>query len=325
MVEYMRREKTCMQNSFRFFQNRDCEYFPCHRVEKEDGFNCLFCYCPLYFKEKCVGTPTFIINDRGQRIKDCSQCDKIHRPEMYDAVMHELQKQEDIISVNIGNLREEIWERMAQIASWNEMEKDMYHQHKGIAIGSIGDILERNKYLYRIAILLQPFSHRCIQKDCFSFGEMKVPCQVLERLERDQIEEGYLYAFHAPEYAVEEGKALLTQYYWEIFQIACMDVVREWIRKYLARKHSVKERRFCSPSFGPGFYGMEVEAAHQLLTLMDAGTVGIRWSEGKMQPQMSLVGMYLISRKDILSDCIDCASCIGQKQGCSFCSKNAGK
>lgn len=47
-------------------------------------------------------------------------------------------------------------------------------------------------------------------------------------LHRRQVETGYLYAFHAPEYEVEESKALLTQYYWEIFQIACLDVVREW-------------------------------------------------------------------------------------------------
>ena len=33
---------------YAFFQNRDCEYFPCHKVKDEENFNCLFCYCPLY-------------------------------------------------------------------------------------------------------------------------------------------------------------------------------------------------------------------------------------------------------------------------------------
>ena len=44
---------------YQFFQNRQCEYFPCHEVEKEEDFNCLFCYCPLYQKERCLGIPPF--------------------------------------------------------------------------------------------------------------------------------------------------------------------------------------------------------------------------------------------------------------------------
>ena len=37
-----------MSKHYAFFQNRDCEYFPCHRGVDEADFNCLFCYCPLY-------------------------------------------------------------------------------------------------------------------------------------------------------------------------------------------------------------------------------------------------------------------------------------
>ena len=44
-----------MINSYRFFQNKECEYFPCHKTENEEEFNCLFCYCPLYREKKCIG------------------------------------------------------------------------------------------------------------------------------------------------------------------------------------------------------------------------------------------------------------------------------
>ena len=33
---------------YKFFQNRDCEYFPCHAGADPETFSCLFCYCPLY-------------------------------------------------------------------------------------------------------------------------------------------------------------------------------------------------------------------------------------------------------------------------------------
>ena len=64
---------------------------------------------------------------------------------------------------------------------------------------------------------------------------------------------------------------------------------------------------------------MELSASEKMLQLMDAEKIGVSWDGGKMKPQMSVAGVYLISRKDILSDCRDCANCIGQQTGCAFC------
>lgn len=74
---------------YAFFQNRECEYFPCHAVTDgaEDDFNCLFCYCPLYsLGERCGGA--FRILDGG--VKDCSGCLFPHRRENYDEVLARL-------------------------------------------------------------------------------------------------------------------------------------------------------------------------------------------------------------------------------------------
>ncbi|MDE7133052.1 MAG: cysteine-rich small domain-containing protein [Lachnospiraceae bacterium] len=73
-----------MENSYRFFENRDCQYFPCHKGLED--FNCLFCYCPLYLIEKCAGNPHYIQRD-GRKIKDCTNCAFPHRPENYDAII----------------------------------------------------------------------------------------------------------------------------------------------------------------------------------------------------------------------------------------------
>jgi Zn-finger protein len=54
--------------SYKFFSNTECEYYPCHKI---DEINCLFCYCPLYYKEEeCGGN--YVILPNG--IKDCSNC-----------------------------------------------------------------------------------------------------------------------------------------------------------------------------------------------------------------------------------------------------------
>ena len=69
---------------YKFFQNKDCVYFPCHAVLDDSDFNCLFCYCPLYaLGDQCGGS--FVYTENG--IKDCSNCTKPHRKENYDRIM----------------------------------------------------------------------------------------------------------------------------------------------------------------------------------------------------------------------------------------------
>ena len=73
-----------MDNSSRFFENRACEYFPCH--EGLENFNCLFCYCPMYWFDDCLGRPEFIKTKTGKIIKACTGCTFPHEPEHYDAI-----------------------------------------------------------------------------------------------------------------------------------------------------------------------------------------------------------------------------------------------
>lgn len=72
---------------YAFFQNTECEYFPCHPTKQTDSFNCLFCYCPLYvLGEKCGGN--WIILENG--VKDCSTCLVPHRRENYGLIARKL-------------------------------------------------------------------------------------------------------------------------------------------------------------------------------------------------------------------------------------------
>ena len=48
------------KDASRFFQNRECPHFPCHRGIAAEEFNCLFCYCPLYtLGKRCGGNCTY--------------------------------------------------------------------------------------------------------------------------------------------------------------------------------------------------------------------------------------------------------------------------
>ena len=73
--------------NYDFFQNRQCEYFPCHKVANDENFSCLFCYCPLYaLGDTCGGNFTYLENG----IKDCSNCLVPHRKENYDRIMEKM-------------------------------------------------------------------------------------------------------------------------------------------------------------------------------------------------------------------------------------------
>ena len=73
---------------FSFFSNRACEYFPCHEGTDPENFNCLFCYCPLYFLgDRCGGN--FQYTEKG--VKDCSNCRIPHRRENYGYIIKKFQ------------------------------------------------------------------------------------------------------------------------------------------------------------------------------------------------------------------------------------------
>ncbi len=71
-----------MQNSYQYFENKDCKYYPCHPA---DHINCLFCYCPLYHMD-CPGTYSYIEKD-NKRIKVCTECTFPHIPEHYEVIV----------------------------------------------------------------------------------------------------------------------------------------------------------------------------------------------------------------------------------------------
>ena len=75
------------EKEYKFFSHPNCKYFPCHKGLGEEEFNCLFCYCPLYFMgERCGGN--FRILESG--IKDCTNCLFPHRKDNYDRMIEKM-------------------------------------------------------------------------------------------------------------------------------------------------------------------------------------------------------------------------------------------
>ena len=69
---------------YSYFQNKECEYFPCHAGADPKNFSCIFCYCPLYaLGDRCGGA--FRYSENGY--KDCSLCQIPHKRENYGRIL----------------------------------------------------------------------------------------------------------------------------------------------------------------------------------------------------------------------------------------------
>lgn len=77
-----------MDNDHTFFRNAGCKYFPCHEVGDDASFNCLFCFCPLYWLADCGGSPSY-----ASGVKDCTNCTLPHDPGGYERVLDRLRRE----------------------------------------------------------------------------------------------------------------------------------------------------------------------------------------------------------------------------------------
>lgn len=68
-------------NSYRFFQNIDCKFFPCKKTE---ALNCLWCFCGIYHYPDCGGNYKTLENG----VKDCSSCTLPHEKNGYDYIIN---------------------------------------------------------------------------------------------------------------------------------------------------------------------------------------------------------------------------------------------
>jgi Zn-finger protein len=66
-------------------------YFPCHQDVDTETFNCLFCYCPLYFLgDQCGGNFEYV--GETKQIKNCSKCSIPQKINGYETIIAKLKE-----------------------------------------------------------------------------------------------------------------------------------------------------------------------------------------------------------------------------------------
>lgn len=176
----------------------------------------------------------------------------------------------------------------------------------------------------QISFLVGSFGRECLDESHqkLVFGGREYTCHLLEQMDLSAVTGGFLYLFHAPEVDIT-GMSQEECFLIDGWQIALLDGARIWLERYLRRQQP--EARYLSGSFGPGFYGMELEAVAAMVEGLDGQRIGIRLaSDGLMEPAKSLVGMFLTGRKPFAMPEGDCVSCQGVTN-CRMCRHYTGK
>ena len=91
----MSRHKRPDTKKYAFFSHKECEYFPCHKTDDPESFNCLFCYCPLYILGRNCGG-NFYYDGNGRKV--CTNCLRPHLKENYGEIIGQYGKIQDAVA-----------------------------------------------------------------------------------------------------------------------------------------------------------------------------------------------------------------------------------
>lgn len=181
-------------------------------------------------------------------------------------------------------------------------------------------------------------------------------CNAFEQLNRDSIQKIYAYLFTSGSFELKEDEPVIDQLYSDIWGTAYTDAGLEVLKHHLkadfdrsgtgkptgtagstgstgstdstSRSGSTGgdsavaggRKAVILDSFGPGYYGMDVDQIGRFFQILDGDSIGVRArTNSLMLPLKSCAGFYIIVDDDTRLPSADCANCHSDHSGCEFC------
>ena len=144
-------------------------------------------------------------------------------------------------------------------------------------------------------------------------GGVLLSCSAFEQIPEDAVEGVIVYAVTAGDYDMPEG-TVMEQLYADIWGTAYTDAARNLLTDELRAEYML------SDSFGPGFYGMDLEEMKKLPGLVDFAAAGISVNEsGTLYPEKSCAGILFAVNKKYRPVDGACMFCAGNESSCALC------
>lgn len=182
----------------------------------------------------------------------------------------------------------------------------------------------------RIQSVLSFFDQFELQGEILRLEQTEFKCNAFSLLDPRQVKAVYAYVVTAGDCSLE-GRGMMDQLYADMWGTAYLDAGRNSLKEKIMQEYrgreSEKDERdklSISASFGPGFYGMDVEELFKIFQLTEPEKIGVVFRENcAMDPIKSCAGLYLIVKNPGCLPDDACESCIGRRTSCSLC--NVGR
>ena len=170
-------------------------------------------------------------------------------------------------------------------------------------------------------VIFSSYSADCVKEDSFYLEQTEIVCEGLKRIPKENVKAVFVYAMCIPE--IEDAKKwdMLEQFYLDTWMTAYLDAGRDFLRVYLEEYllNQTGNPVFVTHAFGPGFYGMGMEAVPQLFEVIDGRKIQMELFHGGMNPPKSNIGFFLALKEEAALKEKDCVHCLSNHKNCMFC------
>lgn len=161
--------------------------------------------------------------------------------------------------------------------------------------------------------------------DTLNGNEMRISetvfsCSAFGQLEYDDIKRCYIYLLTVGDIEIDSDR-ITDLLYVDIWATAFIDAGRELLQQEVLKIAKKEDHDInVSASFGPGYYGMELEQISSFFSLLDGESIGVVLRENRIIiPLKTCTGMFLALAADSHMPPVTCEGCLGNTGGCRFC------
>lgn len=185
------------------------------------------------------------------------------------------------------------------------------------------DIKERISGKVDIKAVVSSFPGNSIRENRAVLNGVTFECNAFQRLDPEHICGIYAYVLSAGIFELDYSDPILDQLYADIWGTAYVDAGLEILRRYVETdlREICGNHEICVlESFGPGFYGMDVNQVGKFFELLDGGKIGLTVrSNSLMLPLKSSSGFFVGVDDKTKLPASDCKSCRSEYKNCAFC------
>ena len=175
------------------------------------------------------------------------------------------------------------------------------------------EIKEWIKNKVKIRAVVSSFDKEAIRGNTAFLDGVSFVCNGFEQLSPAHISALYVYILTAGSFELDEKAPVLDQLYADVWGTAYVDAGLEILKQRLTGNKAAE-------SFGPGFYGMDIDQVSKFFRILDGEKIDVRLRNHCLMLPLKSCSGFLVAVDDVSKlPAADCKSCRSDHAGCEFC------